>query len=103
LDRWSAEGGHEGNRGDTLVTNGEHLLAVHRNGGMAYRVLKGRHDVEDLLGEAGVRHSRIPTVETTRFSLIVSEVAHVPAGWTPVADRCIVTLTRGDDPSFEPL
>ena len=103
VDRLSAEEGHSGNRGDTLVTNGEHLLAVHRNGGMAYRVLKGRHDVEELLGEAGVRHSRIPSLDTTRFSLIVSELAQVPTAWTPVADRCIVTLTRGDDPSFEPL
>jgi len=103
VDRLSAEEGQGGNRGDTLVTNGEHLLAVHRNGGMAYRVLKGRHDVEDLLGEAGVRHSRIPSVDTTRFSLIVSELEQIPTGWTAVADRCIVTLTRGDDPSFEPL
>jgi glutamine amidotransferase len=103
VDRLSAEEGKGENHGDTLVTNGEHLLAVHRNGGMAYRVLKGRHDVEELLGEAGLRQSRIPSVDSTRFTLIASELDGLPAGWTAVGDRTVVTLTRGDDPTFEPL
>jgi predicted glutamine amidotransferase len=103
VDRLSAEEGFGENRGDILVTNGEHLIAVHRNGVMAYRVLKGRHDVEELLGEEGMRKTRIPSVDTTRFTLIASELDSLPPGWARVADRAIVTLTRSEDPTSEPL
>src|SRR4051812_48701380 len=48
VDRLSAEEGHGPNSGDILVTNGETLLSVHRAGTMAYRVWKGRHDIEEL-------------------------------------------------------
>lgn len=103
VDRLSAEEGHPQNRGDILVTNGEHLVAVHRNGLMAYRVLKGRHDVEELLGAETLRKTRIPSIESTRFTIIASELHNLPSGWTPVEGPCIVTLTRTDDPSIEPL
>jgi glutamine amidotransferase len=103
VDRLSAEEGKPPNRGDILVTNGEALLAAHRNGGMAYRVLKGKSDVEELLGEEGLRKTRIPSIDSTRFSFIASELASLPAGWTAVPDRAIVTLTRSDDPTCDPL
>jgi glutamine amidotransferase len=103
VDRLSAEEGHGENRGDILVTNGEHLMAVHRNGGMAYRVLKGRHDVEDLLGEDGLVKTRIPSVDSTRFTLIASELESLPSGWAPVEGRRVVTMTRTADPVLEPL
>ena len=103
VDRLSAEEGHGENRGDLLVTNGEHMVAVHRNGVMAYRVLHGRHDVEELLGEDGLKQVRIPSIDSTRFSLIASELDSVPQGWTPVEGRAIVTMTRTDDPVTEPL
>jgi predicted glutamine amidotransferase len=103
VDRLSAEEGFPENRGDILVTNGESMLAVHRNGGMAYRVLKGRMDVEELLGEEGMRKTRIPSIDSTRFSILASELQSLPSGWTAVADRSIVTLTRSDDPTVDPL
>ncbi len=103
VDRLSAEEGYDQNRGDILVTNGEHMMAVHRNGTMAYRVLKGRHDVEELLGEEGLRKTRIPSIDTTRFTLIASELDELPPGWTAVDSPCIVALTRTDDPATEPL
>jgi predicted glutamine amidotransferase len=103
VDRLSAEEGHAENCGNILVTNGELLVSVHRNGLMAYRVLKGRHDVEELLGEESLRKIRIPSIDSTRFSLIASELEDVPAGWTQVEDRCIVTLTRTDEPHSEAL
>lgn len=103
VDRLSAEEGHGENRGDLLITNGEHMIAVHRNGVMAYRVLHGRHDVEELLGEEGLTQARIPSIDSTRFSLIASELDTVPQGWTPVEGRAIVTMTRTDDPVTEPL
>lgn len=103
VDRLSAEEGRPVNRGDILVTNGEHLLAVHRDGQMAHRVLKGRHDIEELLGDDGVHKTRIPNVDTAHFSIVASGLETVPEGWTPVESRTIVTLTRSEDPAFEAL
>ncbi len=103
VDRLSAEEGFAENTGDILVTNGEQMVAVHRQGAMAYRVLKGRHDVEELLGEDGLKRTRIPSVDSTRFTLVASELESLPPGWTPVDERAIVTLTRSDDPVSEPL
>jgi hypothetical protein len=99
----SAEEGFAENRGNILVTNGELLVSVHRDALMAYRVLKGRHDVEELLGEEGLRKIRIPSIDSTRFSLIASELQDIPPGWTKVEGRCIVTLTRSDEPHTEAL
>lgn len=103
VDRLSAEEGHTENRGDILVTNGEHLIAVHRNGTMGYRVLKGQSDVEELLGAETLRRTRIPSIESTRFTIIASDLGSLPAGWTLVEGPCIVTLTRTDDPRIEPI
>ena len=103
VDRLSAEEGQGENRGDILVTNGEHMIAVHRYDIMAYRVVKGRHDVEELLGEDGLRRTRIPSIDSTRFTLIAAELEAVPAGWNAVEGRKVVTLTRTDDPVSEQL
>jgi predicted glutamine amidotransferase len=103
VDRLSAEEGQGENHGDILVTNGEHMIAVHRYDVMAYRVVKGRHDVEELLGEDGLRRTRIPSIDSTRFTLIAAELEGVPAGWQAVEGRKVVTLTRTDDPVSEQL
>ncbi len=103
VDRLSREEGHPQNTGDIMVTNGEHLFAVHRGGTMAMRELRGKHDVEELLGTDNQRGLRIPSVESTHFSVVASGVREVPVGWTPMNDRTIVTLTRTDDPIVEPL
>ncbi len=104
VDRLSAEEGHEGgNGGDVLVTNGEHLIAVNRDAVMAYRVIKGKSDVEDLLGDEGLRKTKIPNVDTTRFSVVASGLDAVPDRWTRVEGRAMVTFTRADDPETTPL
>jgi predicted glutamine amidotransferase len=103
VDRLSAEEGFSANSGDALVTNGEQLIALHRSGTMAYRVLRGRHDLEALLGEEGVRKARIPSVESTRFTLVVSELESVLPDWQAVEGRSIITLNRSDDPQIEAL
>lgn len=103
VDRLSAEEGQGENRGDILVTNGEHMIAVHRDNIMAYRVVKGRHDVEELLGEEGLRRTRIPSVDSTRFTMLAAEIEAVPSGWHAVEGRKVVTLTRTDDPISEQL
>lgn len=103
VDRLSREEGHSENTGDIMVSNGEHLFAVHRGGTMAVRELSGRHDVEELLGTEPRRPLRIPSIESTHFSVIASGIEEIPAGWTPLGDRTIVTLTRTDAPILEPL
>ncbi|HEV8246742.1 MAG TPA: class II glutamine amidotransferase [Polyangiaceae bacterium] len=103
VDRLSAEEGFERNGGDVLVTNGERMVAVHRNGNMAFRTLKGRFDIEGLLGEEGLRRARIPSIESTHFTLIASELDSIPVGWTETPARSLITLTRSDDPVVEPL
>jgi len=104
VDRLSAEEGFGPNSGDILVSNGERMLAVHRNGSMAYRVLRGRYDIEGLLGEDTMRKARIPSLDSTHFSLIVSEAAHLPStGFHTIPGDSLVSLTRTDDPAVEPL
>jgi glutamine amidotransferase len=103
VDRLSAEEGHAPNSGDILVSNGERMVAVHRNGSMAYRVLKGRFDIEGLLGEDTMRKARIPSLDSTHFTLIVSEASSIPAGFRAIEGRSLVSLTRTDDPVLEPL
>ncbi len=103
VDRLSREEGYSSNTGDIMVSNGEHLFAVHRGGTMAMRELRGRNDVEELIGSDAKRQLRVPSIESTHFSVIASGIDHIPAGWTGVADRTIVTLTRTDDPLLEPL
>jgi predicted glutamine amidotransferase len=104
VDRLSAEEGHPRNAGDLLVTNGEFLVGAHRGEEqMAYRVLSGRNDVEELLGDDGMQQARIPNVDTTHFSIIVSGLEQSPTGWKTVADRSFVTMTRAEDPAFESI
>lgn len=103
VDRLSAEEGFGPNSGDILVTDGERMVALHRNGTMLVRVLKGKSDVEELIGEDSRKRARIPSVESTHFTLIVSEADSVPPGFRALEGRSLVSLTRTDDPMVEPL
>ncbi len=103
VDRLSAEEGFGPNTGNILVTNGETMLAVHRDGLMAHRVVRGKFDVEELLGEDGARQARIPSIDSTHFTIIASELETLPSAWTSVERRSIVTLSRTEDPVAESI
>jgi glutamine amidotransferase len=103
VDRLSAEEGFGPNGGNILVTNGESMLAVHRNGTLGFRVLRGKFDIEGLLGEDGMRRARIPSIDSTHFTIVASDLDALPSGWTAVNERTIVTLSRTEDPRVEPL
>ncbi len=103
VDRLSAEEGFGPNAGDILVTDGERMVAVHRNGTMVIRVLKGKEDVEGLLGEDSMKRARIPSIESTHFTLIVSEAEAVPNGFRALEGHCLVSMTRTDEPLVEAL
>ena len=96
-----ASGGPELPQQRRLVTDGEHMVAVHHSATMGYRVIKGRADLERLLGDDTLRRIRIPDMASCRFCLIASDFDEEPRGWTMVADHAIVTITRTDDPTVE--
>lgn len=103
VDRLSAEEGHAENSGDVLVTNGEQLIAVSRSGSVVFRRWKGRFEIEELLGEEGLRKARIPSIESSCFSLVASGVEASPSGFGVAAARSILHLSRSDEPRVEPL
>jgi glutamine amidotransferase len=103
VDRLSAEEGFGPNTGNILVTNGETMLAVHREGLTGYRVVRGKFDIEALLGEDGARQARIPSIDSTHFTIVACELESLPASWTKVTGRSIVTLSRTEDPRIEPI
>jgi glutamine amidotransferase len=101
IDRLRAEEGGTNNGMNLLVTDGEHMVAVHGSVSMGYRVIKGRADLERLLGDDTLRRIRIPDMATCRFCLIASDFDEEPRGWTMVAPHSMVTITRTDDPIVE--
>ena len=86
-----------------LVTDGEHMVAVHTGATMAYRVIKGRTDLERLLGDDTLRRIRIPDMASCRFCLVASDFDEEPRGWTMVPPHAMVTITRTDDPTVDEL
>ncbi len=103
VDRLSAEEGHGQNTGDILVTNGEQLIAVSRTGSVIYRRWKGRFEMEELLGEEGLRKARIPSIESSCFSLVATDVEAVATGFQTAPERSILHFSRSDEPRVEPL
>jgi glutamine amidotransferase len=101
IDRLRAEQGTAHNGMNLLVTDGEHMVAVHHSATMGYRVIKGRTDLERLLGDDTLRRIRIPDMASCRFCLIASDFDEEPRGWTMVPPHAIVTITRTDDPTVE--
>lgn len=108
LDRLCAEEGQGPSSFNLLVASPEYLLAVHGRERMLLRSFQGAHDLERLLDEGSLGRMRLPDFAACRLSLIASDFEdqennEPPRGWTPVADRAIVTLTRTDEPHIEPI
>ncbi|RYE84975.1 MAG: hypothetical protein EOO75_17485, partial [Myxococcales bacterium] len=103
LERLAQEEGGGAFAGNLAVTNGEHVTVLHAGAPAAYRTYQGRHEIENLLGDASAR-VRIPDLDTARLHLVVSDYQGTATGFTPLAEREILTLTRAAaDPSTEPL
>jgi len=87
-----------------LVSDGEQIVGAHRSASMAYHLVRGKADLERLLGEDMLRQVRIPDMASCRFCLIASDFDNEPsANWARVAPQSIVTVTRTDEPTVEPL
>ena len=105
VDRLCAEEGSSGSAMNILVSCAEYLLAVHGGTKMAYRMIQGRTDLERMFGDAGLGRMRILDLAACRFTIVGSDFDddQIPVGWTPVAPRAIVTITRTDEPFIEPI
>lgn len=100
IDRMSAEQGQPKGDGDWFVSNGEHLVIAHRAGPLAMRVFRGRVDIESVLGPEG---ANVPSVESSRFTLLVSGLDAVPMGWERLPDGICVSAEPTGAPESEPL
>lgn len=103
VDRLCAEEGAEAGAANLLVSDGEHMVGVGRGAPMGYRVIKGRADLERLLGDDGLRRARIPDMASCRFALVASDFDVEPRGWTMLPPASTVALERDRDPSVEPI
>jgi len=117
VDGLCAEEGAPPTALNVLVANPEYLIAVHAGTAassappghaasveMGYRVFQGQRDLERLFGDGGLGRMRIPDYATSRLTLVASDFDDgLPAGWTAVPQRAIVTITRSDDPVIENL
>ncbi len=102
-ERLRAEEGAAAQGMNLLVTDGEHMVAVHDSASMGYRVIKGRADLERLLGDDTLRRIRIPDMASCHFCLVASDFDEEPRGWLMVPPHVMVTITRADDPTVEAL
>lgn len=103
VDRLTAESGEPEKRGDILLTNGEHLFALHRGDGMGLRRIEGRAEVKELLGDDEVATGGTPALEATRFYVVNAGQPDLPARWERIGTDTILTLSRTEDPEQEPL
>jgi glutamine amidotransferase len=105
VDRLCAEEGIGPSAMNILVSSPEYLLAVHGGAKMAYRVYRGRNDFERLFGEGEMGRMRLPDYAQSQLSIVASDFEDdaSPPEWTPVQGRAIVTFTRINEPSVEPI
>jgi len=105
VNRLCAEEGAGEAAMNVLISNPEYLLAAHAGAPMGYRVFQGQRDLERLLGDGGLGRMRMPDYAASRLVLVASDFEdnQIPAGWTSVPERAIVTFTRTDEPTIEKL
>jgi predicted glutamine amidotransferase len=88
---------------NVLATDGEHMVGVHKSDKMAFCLIRGRADLERLLGGDALQRLRIPDMASCRFCLLASDFDEDPTGWTTVPMDAMVTVTRSDGPTIESL
>ena len=104
IDGLCAEEGAPPTALNILLSNPEYLVAIHAGAAMGYRIFQGQRDLERLFGDGGLGRMRMPDYATSRLTLIASDFDDgLPAEWTSVPERAIVTVNRSDDPVVEKL
>ncbi len=100
VDRFAAEEGHGKSDGDLFVSNGELLVVAHRSGSLGMRTFRGRAEVESVLGE---EVSSVPSMDSTRFTLLLSGLEPLPMGWERLPERVCVSADPTHAPQIEAL
>jgi glutamine amidotransferase len=106
VDGMTAEVGAKPAELNMMVSDGDHLVAVHRSeSAMRLRVLAGKQDADMVIGEDPQLRRKIPELARMHFSLIASDLDDpAPNGrWKTVAPCAIVTASRDEDPRIEAL
>ena len=105
VDRLCAEEGAAPTALNVILTNPDYLLALHAGPAMGYCVFSGQRDLERMFGDGGLGRMRSPDYAGSRLTVVASDFEddELPARWTSVPERAIVTLTRADDPATEKL
>jgi len=111
VDGMSAEVGGPPSAINVMVSNGEHLFALHHGLQMGYRTFAGKGDADALIGDDATLRRRTPELDQMSFALVASDfeeewslATSSPGGqsrWKVVPDRAIVTLERGKDPHID--
>ena len=105
VDSISAEVGGGPAEVNLVVSNGDVVVAAHRQSKMALRTFSGRDDAEALIGDDQQLRRRTPELGQVQFSLVASDFDSetVPPRWNAVKDRAMVSLTRAAAPKIEDL
>jgi glutamine amidotransferase len=103
VDRLCDEQGLPQQLGDALLTDGEHLVAVHRSGLMAILDIDKEEEVERLLGIESSRTGRPQNLDRARCAVVASEVAELPPGWRRAEPNSLIWFMRSEGPVTEPL
>ncbi|MBX3182091.1 MAG: class II glutamine amidotransferase [Polyangiaceae bacterium] len=110
VDRLTQEVGAPEARGDILLTEGEHLFAVHRGGDMGLRRIEGRAELTQLLGDTepgagspAASSASVAGLDQARFYVLSSGAAPLGSRWERVPEDTLLTLSRTEDPELEPL
>lgn len=83
---------------DVLLTNGELLGVLHRSGTLASRVVKGRHEVEEILGDDLGSIARSQSAEKARCTVVAGPVSDLPTTWQRLPERSVLALSRTEEP-----
>jgi predicted glutamine amidotransferase len=84
---------------DWFVSDGEHLVCLHRTGSMMYRRFEAPEELEALLPEGPPGASLHPF----RCSVVASGLEELPEKWARVETGRFVTLNRTDPPAIEAI
>jgi hypothetical protein len=88
-----------------IVACGDYVIGARGASTMAYELIQGRAALERLFGAEELSRLKVPHLAACRLSIVASDFDEdrIPSGWTRVAERTSVTLTRTDGPILESL
>jgi glutamine amidotransferase len=104
VDGMTAEVGAQACKLNIMVSDGDHLVAIHRSDSpMIVRIFSGKADAELVIGDDPQLRRKVPELGRVHFSLVASDFdGPVPNGrWKQVPDCAIVTMSRDEEPRIE--